>query len=129
MANYNTGVQRPKKVRSRITNNPYALIGVNMRSARGRRYRDIVDALIGTFGDSDPVGLRELAGLKFTLECLQSDLVTGDRPNVAEDLVRVSNLIARREKSMRTAKPAAPAPILLHEYLRTRQAESAATDE
>ena len=89
------------KVRSRVSNSPYRLLGVDMRTGRGRRYRDIVDALVAEFGDANAIGLRELAGLKFTLELIQGDLVTGANPRAAEDLVRVSNLIARREQSMR----------------------------
>jgi hypothetical protein len=73
-----------------------------MRTQRGRRYRDIVDALIAEFGAANSVGLRELAGLKFTLEQTQAAVVAGDQ-RAREDLVRVSNLVARREKEMRGA--------------------------
>jgi hypothetical protein len=93
---------RPKKLRSGLTNNPHKLDGVDMRTQRGRRYRDIVDALITEFGPANPVGLRELAGLKFTLEQTQAAVVAGD-PRAREDLVRISNLVARREREMRGA--------------------------
>jgi hypothetical protein len=93
---------RPRKLRSGLTNNPYRLDGVDMRSPRGRRYRDIVDALIAEFGAANPVGLRELAGLKFTLEQTQAAIVAGDQ-SAREDLVRISNLVARREGAMRDA--------------------------
>ncbi len=93
---------RPKKLRSVLTNNPHRLEGVDMRTGRGRRYRDIVDALIVEFGDSNPVGLRELAGLKFSLEETQNSVVNGER-GAREDLVRLSNLVARREREMRAA--------------------------
>ena len=93
---------RPRKLRSGFTNNLYRLEGVDMRSERGRRYRDIVDALIAEFGSSNPVGLRELAGLKFTLEQTQAAVVAGDE-RAREDLVRISNLVARREAVMREA--------------------------
>ncbi len=96
-----SGVGRPKKLRSGLTNNPYRLDGVDMRSPRGRRYRDIVDALIAEFGSANPVGLRELAGLKFTLEQTQASVVAGDE-RAREDLVRISNLVARREREMRS---------------------------
>src|SRR5580658_2449638 len=97
-----TAEARPKKVRSGLTNNPHKLDGVDMRTQRGRRYRDIVDALITEFGPANPVGLRELAGLKFTLEQTQAAVVAGD-PRAREDLVRISNLVARREREMRGA--------------------------
>jgi hypothetical protein len=97
---------RPKKLRSGLTNNPYRLDGVDMRTERGRRYRDIVDALMAEFGSANPVGLRELAGLKFTLEQTQAAAVAGDE-RAREDLVRISNLVARREAVMReAARPA-----------------------
>jgi len=77
-----------------------------MRTERGRRYRDIVDALIDEFGSANPIGLRELAGLKFTLEQTQAAVVAGDQ-RAREDLVRISNLVARREAVMReSARPA-----------------------
>ena len=76
---------RPKKLRSGLTNNPYRLDGVDMRSPRGRRYRDIVDAVIADFGGANPVAVRELAGLKFTLEQTQAQVVAGDT-RAREDL-------------------------------------------
>jgi len=99
--------RRSTKSRSGFTNNPYKLEGVDGRSPRARRYRDVVDALIGEFGLHDPVAIRELAGLKITLEMTQGQVVAGDS-RAREDLVRVSNLIARREKEMRDAKLARP---------------------
>lgn len=107
---------RPKKLRSGLTNNPYKLDGVDMRTERGRRYRDIVDALIAEFGTSNPVGLRELAGLKFTLEQTQAAVVAGDE-RAREDLVRISNLVARREAVMREAARPAQSPSRLEAML------------
>jgi hypothetical protein len=115
---------RPKKLRSGLTNNPYRLDGVDMRTERGRRYRDIVDALIAELGSSNPVGLRELAGLKFTLEQTQAAVVAGDE-RAREDLVRISNLVARREAVMReAARPARDAAPSLDEYLAANHAEA-----
>jgi hypothetical protein len=112
-----TAEARPKKVRSGLTNNPHKLDGVDMRTERGRRYRDIVDALITEFGSFNPVGLRELAGLKFTLEQTQAAVVAGNE-KAREDLVRISNLVARREAVMReAARPAGKAPVSLAEIV------------
>jgi hypothetical protein len=117
---------RPKKLRSGLTNNPYRLDGVDMRTERGRRYRDIVDALIAECGSSNPVGLRELAGLKFTLEQTQAAVVAGD-DRAREDLVRISNLVARREAVMReAARPARDSTPSLDEYLAANHSEDAA---
>jgi hypothetical protein len=74
-----TAEARPKKLRSGLTNNPHRLDGVDMRTQRGRRYRDIVDALIAEFGMANPVGLRELAGLKFSLKSYRCTTIRGDR--------------------------------------------------
>jgi hypothetical protein len=122
-----TGVPpRPLSQRSGLTNNPYRLDGVDMRTERGRRYRDIVDALIAEFGSANPVGLRELAGLKFTLEQTQAAVVAGDQ-RAREDLVRISNLVARREAVMReAARPARDLTPSLDEYLAANRGEAAA---
>jgi len=96
-----------------------------MRTPRGRRYRDIVDALIAEFGSLNPVGLRELAGLKFTLEQTQAAVVAGDG-KAREDLVRLSNLVARREAVMReAARPARDAGPSLAEYVASKMAARA----
>jgi hypothetical protein len=108
---------RPRTVRSGLTNNPHKLDGVDMRTRRGRRYRDIVDAVIAEFGSGNPVALRELAGLRFTLEQIQARVVTGD-PRACEDLVRVSNLVARREGVMREAGAHRDQTPSLAEYVR-----------
>lgn len=108
-----------KKRRSFLTNDPRRLPGVSMRSSHGRRFRDIVEALLVEFGPhADTARLRELASLKFTLEMTQSLVVGGDQA-ACDDLVRLSNLIARRESELRHRKAAA-APIdrrPLHERL------------
>ena len=70
-----------------------------MRTAQGRRYRDICDGLIAEFASANPVALRELAGLKFS-ELIQAEVVKGDA-KAREDLVRVSHLISRREVALR----------------------------
>lgn len=116
--------RRSKKLRSGLTNDPYRLDGVDMRSARGRRYRDIVDALIAEFGSTNPVGLRELAGLKFTLEQTQASVVAGDE-RAREDLVRISNLVARREREMRSAGVPRDTTPDLADYLASHHGEAA----
>lgn len=120
-----TAAARPKKLRSGLTNNPYRLDGVDMRTERGRRYRDIVDALIAEFGASNPVGLRELAGLKFTLEQTQASVVAGD-DRAREDLVRISNLVARREAALRASGTQPDTTPSLAEYLAANHSERVA---
>jgi hypothetical protein len=100
---------RLTKARSLLTNDPRRLAGVSMKSAAGRRYRDIVELLIVEFGTGDLVRVRELAGLKYSQEQVQA-LVVGGEQRAVEDLVRLSNLIARRENELRTRKAAAVKP-------------------
>ena len=116
MLDMTTAEARPKKLRSGLTNNPHRLDGVDMRTQRGRRYRDIVDALIAEFGTANPVGLRELAGLKFSLEQTQADVIRGIA-SAREDLVRLSNLVARRETTLRQAGAPRDQTPSLSEYL------------
>ena len=77
-----------------------------MRSAAGRRFRDLVDAVIAEFGNANPEAIRELAGLRFTRDQVQGDVVTGAKPRAVEDLVRIGRLITRLELSLRQARAA-----------------------
>jgi hypothetical protein len=117
-----TSSNRLPRRRSIMTNDPRRLDGVDMRTSAGRRYRDIVDQLAIEFGAVNPVALRELAGLRYTLEQTQAAVVAGDA-RARSDLVRV-NLIARRELSLREAKLALPAstPSSLQDRLTARYA-------
>jgi hypothetical protein len=117
MLDKTTAVARPKKLRSAMTNDPFRLPGIDMRTGRGRRWRDIVDALIAEFGSANPVGLRELAGLKFSLEETQAEVVKGNG-KAREDLVRLSNLLARREAAMRSAGGQRDTTVTLDEIIR-----------
>jgi hypothetical protein len=111
-----------------MTNDPRRLAGIDMRTSAGRRYRDIVDQLAIEFGAVNPVALRELAGLRYTLEQTQAAVVAGDA-RARSDLVRVSNLIARRELALREAKLALPAstPSNLHDRLAARYTKGGAS--
>jgi hypothetical protein len=91
---------RSRNLRSAITNNPFVLAGVDGRSAAGRRYRDIMDGIIAEYGFANLDRVRELAALMMTREAAQAAVVKGDL-SAAEDLVRVANLISRRERELR----------------------------
>ncbi len=90
-------------LRSRFTNDPGYLPGVDRRTASGRRYQDIVAAVAAEFGPGNPVALRELAALRFTLEREQGAIVSGDQRSL-EDLVRLTNTIERKERALRLAQ-------------------------
>jgi hypothetical protein len=120
-----TDVRHPR-ARSRITNNiRESLVGVDGRSERARRYRDILEALIVEYGSSDPDRIRALAALKLSLEATQAAVINGDILR-SEDLVRLANLISRREKELRAKQRhrEAKAPSL-HEHLAKRMAAKA----
>jgi hypothetical protein len=128
MRSLKTGAPRPPTLRSGITNNPYRLDGVDMRSSRGRRFRDIVDTLIAEFGVANADRLRDLAAHKLALEDLQSQVVAGGDHSAREDLVRQANLVARQETALRYAarherRDSTPS---LHEYLAANRDEAAA---
>jgi hypothetical protein len=116
-------VARPSKARSALSNNPRRLSGIDMRSRRGRRFKDIVDALVAEFGDTNPVALREVASLRFSLEETQADVVNGVA-RAREDLVRLSNLIARRETILRQASTPRDQTPDLATYLAAKRAEA-----
>ena len=59
-----------------------------------------MDGLIAAYGPSEPDKLRELATMKLSLEATQAAVINGDVLR-SEDLVRVANLISRREKELR----------------------------
>ena len=95
--------KRSAKLRSRFTNDPSFLPGVDRRTRDGRRYQDIVLAVVSEFGAANPVALREIAALRFTLEREQGAIVSGDQRSL-EDLVRLTNAIERKERALRLAK-------------------------
>ena len=96
-----------------LTNNPYRLDGVDMRTERGRRYRDIVDALIADFGSSNAVALRNWP---MKAERMQARLVAGEdvdlegltRPRRLRSLSVLSQLGARARARARPARRAWP---------------------
>jgi hypothetical protein len=106
-----TSLVRSAHVRSKITNQLRAsLSGVDGRSERGRRWRDILEALIAEYGLGWPDRLRELASLKLSLEATQAAVINGDTLR-SEDLVRLANLITRRERELKAkARAAAGSP-------------------
>ena len=114
---------RSAKAHARVTNNLRELDGIDGRSADGKRYRDLIDLAIGEFGTDDPLRLRELAALRFSLEKTQAAVIAG-HVSATEDLVRLANLISRREKELRAKrpKPGRP-PATLKDRLATRYAD------
>jgi hypothetical protein len=103
-----------------LVGDPRRLDGIDMRTRAGQRSRQVVEALVS----ANKTALRELAGLRFALEQTQAAIVAGDT-KARTDLVRISNLVARRERELRqsSAVAAAKSPaVTLHERLAARYA-------
>jgi hypothetical protein len=73
--------------------------------------------------DLDATRVRELAGIRLAIEVATAAAIGGDA-KARQDIVRLSNLAARKERELRAAKRAAPAapPSSLHERLAARYA-------
>jgi hypothetical protein len=91
---------RSPSVRSKVTNNfRKSPPGIDGRSLVGRRWRDTLEALVSRYGVDDPEKLRALAGLRVALEQTRDAVLRGDVAR-SEDIVRLENLIGRREKEL-----------------------------
>jgi hypothetical protein len=108
---------------------PFKMAGVDMRSDQGRRFRDIAALVIAEHGpDLDATRVRELAGIRLAIEVATAAAIGGDA-KARQDIVRLSNLAARKERELREAKRVAadskPA-VNLEQHLARRSAEKAA---
>jgi hypothetical protein len=91
----------PERLPISKNHDPFKMAGVDMRSDQGRRFRDLAAIVIKEHGpDIDPAKVRELAGLRLSVEITQAALVNGD-PKARNDLVRLSNLAKRAERELR----------------------------
>src|SRR5271156_5815077 len=99
-----TVVTRRSKLRARVTNTPRRLAAdVDLRSPDGRLFADIFDGLAAEVGPgADPARLREVTFLKFELERAHASGACS-----LEDIVRLHNVIERKERALRAAKRAA----------------------
>ncbi|MGA7324901.1 MAG: hypothetical protein WBX25_10555 [Rhodomicrobium sp.] len=90
----------PRYWRSAITNG--SLLGVDKRTATGRRYHDLITEFSreiagdGELTQAEMVLVRQAAAVTIRMEALQLAIVNGTGAAVAdEDLVRLSNSLAR----------------------------------
>jgi hypothetical protein len=108
---------------------PFKVAGLDMRSDQGRRFRDIAALVIAEHGpDLDATRVRELAGIRLAIEVATAAAIGGDAA-ARQDIVRLSNLAARKERELREAKrisaESKPASNL-EQHLARRSAEKAA---
>lgn len=82
------------------------LPGLSLRTVQGQRYKAVVEDLVAEFGSAEMTRLRELAALRIALEQTQSEVVGGNAA-VRQDMVRISNLVTRKENELRRRMAAA----------------------
>ena len=104
---------RPLTIRSKITNDPLAVRGVDGRSMAARRYRDVAIAIADDLGGQDLLSepskilVRQAAGMTVAVEDLSAKVVAGEDVNL-EQLTRLSNVLGRTLQRLGLKKPAAP---------------------
>jgi hypothetical protein len=101
--------QPKKKRRFGRPDVPRPLAGLDMRSQEAKLFLARLKEVSAEFPDGEPSRLREIAGLRVALEQTQVEVLKGN-VRAREDLVRISNLIARREGELQTRRSAVTAP-------------------
>jgi hypothetical protein len=85
--------------RSRITNHTDLLPGIDGRSQKGRRYRDVLSALVSDAGGFDRISeariqlCRRFAALAVTAEAIEADMVNGTPLDIAAFSTLSSTLV------------------------------------
>jgi hypothetical protein len=121
-----TATPQPKKKRRfGRPDVPRPLAGLDMRSQEAKVFLARLDEVTKEFPGGEPSRLREIAGLRVALEQTQLEVLRGNA-RAREDLVRISNLISRREGELCTRQTVrAPAPLSLAERLKAKGSASA----
>jgi hypothetical protein len=93
------------------------LVGLDMRSQEAKAFVSRLKEVTAEYPDGEPSRLREIAGLRVTLEQVQVEILKGSS-RARVDLVRLSNLISRREGELSTRQTVrAPAPPTIKDHL------------
>ncbi len=133
MSTRSTSVERPLRLRSRLTNDPLRVGGLDGRSAAARRFRDLVSNLADDVGGQDKINestkilVRQAAALTVQVESLQGKIVASEDINL-EQLTRLSNVLGRTLARLGLRKPA-PKQRTLQDYMAERSAAKAASGE
>lgn len=118
---------RAAATRSRVTNNPTAASGLDGRSSRARRFRDIFQNFLNTIGR--PLDEQELAEVR---RCAELSLITEEaraalmrqRGSAADlsALLKLENVLARAERRLRVHPgPSKPASSLADHVARLKE--------
>jgi hypothetical protein len=128
--------ERPSNCRSRLTNDPLRIAGMDARSARGRRLRDLIEQFAAALGGLNTLDrqtlddVRRAAELTMLAEEARVDLLRrGGDANALAGMVKLENAVDRSVRRLRL-KPGGQgaATPSLAEYLRD-SASQAAADE
>jgi hypothetical protein len=130
LRDHHTVATKSRTNKSKITNGVQLLRGIDMRSAMGRRFRD----LCASYRQGLPVPISEAtlsvvkaaAGAAVRLEQLQREIVIGGRVD-DRMVVRMSGVLSRMLKQLGEAKAKAEREVekgpTLEEYLARKAAE------
>jgi hypothetical protein len=112
--------QPKKKRRFGRPDVPRPLAGLDMRSQEAKVFVARLEEVAAEFPDGEPSRLREIAGLRVALEQTQLEVLKGNG-KARDDLVRLNNIVARREGELQVRRTLqAPAPLSLAEKLKAR---------
>jgi hypothetical protein len=101
-----------KRHRQLIGGKLYRFDGLDMRTRRARRLKEILSGLIAEFGAANPHSLRELASYRLELDAAVEANLLINKPVTREDAVRMSNVAARIERQLRANRPKHAGPSL-----------------
>ncbi len=116
--------ERAKRRRQLVGGKLFRFDGLDMRTHRARRLKEILSDLIAEFGEASPHALRELAGYRLALDAAVETKVLVNKPLSREDAVRMSNCIARIERELRANRPKRDATPSLHDIIAEHSAAS-----
>jgi hypothetical protein len=118
------------KGKSRITNRPTKLVGLDNRSSHGRRRRDLIRDYVTALGGAEKVppatmnDITRAADLVALAEKTRADALRGDAVDMG-DLVRLEGAADRAVRRL-AIKPGTPTGPTLQEYLAAKYGTGAA---
>lgn len=121
---------RAAATRSRVTNTPSAISGLDGRSARSRRFRDIFANFLTAIGrpldEQELAEVRRCAELSLICEETRGALLRhGGGPADLGALLKLENVLARAERRLlRQPGPAKPTTALNDHILRLKAAQA-----
>jgi hypothetical protein len=124
------------KARSRISNNPRRLEGIDGRSTHGRRRRDVIDGFVAALGGPDRVtdpmmsDIVRASDLTLIAERARADALRGGTEVSVSDLIRLEGARDRavRRLNLPSDGKGRAGPDALAEYLATNYSDEEEAD-